>query len=73
LYGLYGTYPAVIMVRQAQGKTVPVQGRLTPQEVERLDRIAIEQEIPVHRSQLITQVLRRWLESHDKRKAATTK
>jgi hypothetical protein len=62
-----------IMPKRSSGRTVPVQGRLTPSEVEKLDRIASEQMVPVGRSALVTYILRTWLESETSKRTKAAK
>lgn len=47
---------------------MPVQGRLTPEEVEHLDALSASQSVPVERSAMITFILRQWLADHPKPK-----
>jgi hypothetical protein len=51
------------MQKAPRTKSIPVQGRLTPDEVAELDRAAADQSVPVDRSTMISFVLRKWLES----------
>lgn len=49
------------MAKRLQGKSVPVQGRLTLEEVAKLDAAAAQQSVPVDRATLVSYILRRWL------------
>lgn len=44
-----------------QPKSIPVQGRLSPEEVKELDEAAQEQSVPVDRSTLVSFILRKWM------------
>lgn len=49
------------MAKKARPATIPVQGRLTEDEVAELDEAAAEQSVPVERATMVAFILRDYL------------